>query len=196
MALARAIPARTRRQEPMSPNSRRFRGLNKKMKHTLLICIAASMLVVGASAHPSDGSASMNDTDRNFMSTLAKAGMAEIEAGQIAAQQGSRAARVFGRQMVNEHQAASTQLRWLAAKRNVTLPSAPAPEDEVVIHRLERINDATFDAAYHHFAVLSHRQALGLFRDEIANGRDPGIKAWAQKTLPMIKEHYQEAKEL
>ena len=154
------------------------------------------MLAVVASGHPAGGGASMNGTDRTFMTTLAKAGMAEIEAGQIAAQHGNHANRLYGRQMVKQHEAAGTQLQALAAKRNVTLPSAPTPEDAAAIHRMEHINDARFDAAYHHFAVLSHRQALGLFRDEITNGRDPGLKAWAQKTLPMIKEHYREAKDL
>ena len=166
------------------------------MKRTLLICLATTMAAGTALASPTPMKSTMNETDRNFMATLAKAGLAEIQAGQIAAQQGNRSDRLFGRQMVKEHEAAGTQLGRLAAKRNFTLPSSPAPEDAAAIHRLERINDGSFGAAYHHFAVMSHRQALGLFRDEITNGRDPGLKAWANKTLPMIQEHYQEARTL
>src|ERR1019366_6165608 len=150
------------------------------MKRTLLICTGIALLGATAAAHPSGAAASMNAMDRDFMATLAKAGLAEIQAGQIAAQQGDHADRLFGRQMVKEHQAAGSQLQQLATARKVTLPSSPSPEDAAAIHRLERIKDARFDAAYHHFAVMSHRQAMGLFRKEIAKGRDPGLVAWAQ----------------
>ncbi|MHB8636658.1 MAG: DUF4142 domain-containing protein [Fimbriimonadaceae bacterium] len=138
----------------------------------------------------------MNQTDRLFLTTLAEGGLAEIQAGQIAAQQGSRAERRFGMQMVKSHEAAGSQLMRIASNRGVTLPSSPDPQDAVAIHRLERIHNSRFDSAYRHFAVVSHLQALGLFHKEIANGRDAALRAWARKTLPMIRHHYQEARSL
>jgi len=168
-----------------------------KMNFKLLFGIGTLAMAAIASTHPfGSNAASMNDMDRNFMTTLARAGLAEIQAGQIAAQQGNRADRRFGRQMVKEHEAASRQLLHLATNRNVVLPDSPAPEDAVAIHRLEKIDRSNFAPAYHHFAVMSHRQAIGLFKQEIAYGRDPAVKAWAEKTLPMIKEHYREARSL
>ncbi len=165
------------------------------MKSTLILSLAA-ILTGSAVANPPARGAMLNNTDRNFMTTLAKAGAAEIEAGQIAAQRGDKFDRLFGRQMVKDHQMAAAQLMKLAANRNVNLPSAPAPDDEVVIHRLEGIKKTDFDDAYHHFAMMSHRGALKLFKDEIANGKDPGVKAWARKTLPTIQKHLMEARDM
>ena len=138
----------------------------------------------------------LNSMDKTFMTTFSQANAAEIEAGQVAAQRGSKFNRMYGRQMVKQHQMAETQLMKLAANRNVNLPSAPAPDDEVVIHRLEGIKKASFDDAYHHFAVISHRGAVKLFQKEIANGKDPGVKAWARKTLSTIKMHLSEARSM
>jgi putative membrane protein len=167
------------------------------MKSTLILSLAATLLGGSAIATPPTAKGAMlNNTDRNFMMTLAKAGAAEIEAGQIAAQRGDKFDRRYGRQMVKEHQVAAAQLMKLATNRDVSLPSAPAPDDEVVIHRLERISKADFDGAYHHFAMMSHKGAVKLFKDEIANGKDPGVKAWAKKTLPTIEKHLHEARDM
>jgi putative membrane protein len=138
----------------------------------------------------------LNNMDKTFMTTLAQAGAAEIEAGQVAVQRGDRFDRRYGRQMVRQHQAAAAQLLQLAANRNVSLPSAPATSDEVVIHRLESMKKSQFDDAYHHFAMMSHMGAVKLFKQEIANGRDPGVVAWAKKTLPTIKMHLHEARDM
>jgi len=35
-----------------------------------------------------------------------------------------------------------------------------------------------------------------LFEDEAKNGKDPDLKAFAAKTLPTIKDHYEMAKNL
>jgi putative membrane protein len=167
------------------------------MKSTLFLCLITALSSGAAVARPPTAKlATLNGTDRNFMTTLAKAGAAEIEAGQVAAQRGNKFNRMFGRQMVKEHQMAAAQLMKLAASKHVTLPSAPAPDDEVAIHKLESIKKGQFDSNYHHFAVMSHRGALKLFHDEIMNGKDPAVKSWARRTLPTIQKHMREARNM
>ena len=44
--------------------------------------------------------------------------------------------------------------------------------------------------------MKDHKGAVGLFTDEAKNGKNTEVKAFAQKTLPTIKEHYQMAQDL
>src|SRR5204863_477691 len=44
--------------------------------------------------------------------------------------------------------------------------------------------------------VKDHRAAVDLFTEEAANGSDPDLKAFAAKTLPTIKHHYDMAQSL
>jgi len=44
--------------------------------------------------------------------------------------------------------------------------------------------------------VKDHKAAVDLFNGEAKNGKNTEMKAFAQKTLPTIKEHYQMAQDL
>jgi putative membrane protein len=137
-----------------------------------------------------------NSTDKNFMNTLAMAGAGEIQAGQVAMMRGNKFDRQFGRQMVHDHQMAASQLMKIAQNRGITLPSAPAAQDVREIRRMEGMTKSNFHTAYHRYAVASHKDALALFHDEISHGSDNALKAWARRTLPTIRKHMMEARNM
>ena len=64
-------------------------------------------------------------TDANgFMMRAAEGGMAEVEAGKMAAAKAQNPeVKQFGQQMVAEHTRANNELKTLAGKKNVTLPT-------------------------------------------------------------------------
>jgi putative membrane protein len=41
-----------------------------------------------------------------------------------------------------------------------------------------------------------HQQAVALFRQEASSGHDPALKAFAQKTMPILRQHLQMAQSL
>ena len=44
--------------------------------------------------------------------------------------------------------------------------------------------------------VTSHEQALARYKRESHNGKDPDVKAFADKTLPTVEEHLKMARDL
>jgi putative membrane protein len=46
-----------------------------------------------------------------------------------------------------------------------------------------------FDQVYVHMMVPDHRQTIQLFEKYALTGKDPVVKAYAQQTLPVLKEH-------
>src|SRR5207253_1949016 len=81
------------------------------------------------------------------------------------------------------------ELKTLAQSKGITLPSAIDAKDKATHDRLAKLSGAAFDRAYMQHMVGGHRTVAAAFRTESKTGKDPEVKAWAEKTLPTIEEH-------
>ena len=153
--------------------------------------IAASLFA----AAPAFAAPSATDTD--FATKAAQAGMAEISEGHSAEAKGQSAAvKAFGKKMVDEHTKAADELSNVAGKSGVKLPTTTSNDEKQVAEKLARLKGADFDKAYAEHAVKDHEDAVALFKNEASAGSDPGLKAFAQQTLPTLEEHLRMAKAL
>lgn len=62
--------------------------------------------------------------------------------------------------------------------------------------KLEADKGTAFDRAYVRDQVLDHEKMVQAYQDEIANGQDADVKAFAQQTLPAVQKHLREARTL
>ena len=53
-----------------------------------------------------------------------------------------------------------------------------------------------FDKTYADQQVAAHKEAVDLFKKYASKGDDPDVKQFAEKTLPTIEHHLEEAKKL
>jgi putative membrane protein len=142
-------------------------------------------------------STNMKSPDQAFMMKAAQGGIAEVNLGNLAKQNGgSDAVKQFGDKMVTDHTQANDQLHQLAQQKGITLPSSPSSKDKRLSKMLESKQGADFDKAYIHDMVRDHEEDIAEFRREAQNGRDPDVKAWAQKTLPTLEQHLDNAKQV
>jgi putative membrane protein len=138
---------------------------------------------------------SLSTTDANFINTVGAAGIAEVQFGQLAATQATRTAvRSFGTQMVADHTAANNELVALAQSKQMTPPS-----DMDMIHKakhdqLSNIAGSEFDRVYMQGQVEDHTAVVNAFQNEITNGTDADVKAFAEKHLPTIQRHLEMAR--
>jgi putative membrane protein len=144
---------------------------------------------------PSSMSSNMKSPDEEFMRKAAAGGLAEVELGNLAKQNGgSEAVKQFGDRMVNDHSKANSELQQLAQQKGIALPSKPESKDRRLAKTLESKQGADFDKAYARDMVKDHEADIAEFRKEAESGKDPAVKAWAQQTLPVLQQHLEAAK--
>lgn len=135
----------------------------------------------------------------DFVQQVAMSDLYEVEAGKIAAAKGqSDAAKQFGQHMVEAHAQTTAELKGVveAEKIDVALPMALDEKHQRMIEDLNAAHDADFDKTYARQQVSAHEKAVDLFSRYADKGDDAVVKAFAAKTLPVIKQHLEEAKKL
>jgi putative membrane protein len=156
-----------------------------------LIAIQSS----GLAAEEKSSAGAVAPADKNFMLAAAESGMLEVRLGGIAEKKGTRQeVKDFGAMMVSDHGKAGEELKAVAAKNGVTLPSALDAEHKAIVKRLRNLSGAAFDQAYVEEMVKAHTKDASAFETASKNAKDPDLKAFAQRTLPIIKTHLNKIK--
>jgi len=135
-------------------------------------------------------------SDAKFMKEAAVGGMEEVELGRLAAQNAaSDKVKQFGQRMVDDHSKANDELKSLAQAEGVTLPSQLDSKHEKEVQRLQKLSGAEFDHEYMKMMVGDHHKDVREFEHESRIGEDPEVKAFAEKTLPTLREHLKMAEQ-
>jgi len=135
--------------------------------------------------------------DAKFVRTAAQSGMAEVRMGQLIKESAqSKELREFGEKLVTDHTKANQELNQIAARKGVSPPSQAAEKHEKMIDQLSKLKGTEFDRAAQKHAVMHHQEDVQLFEKASQNLKDTELKAFAEKTLPTLKEHLEMAKKL
>ncbi|HEX4456432.1 MAG TPA: DUF4142 domain-containing protein, partial [Polyangia bacterium] len=95
----------------------------------------------------------------------------------------------FGKKMVTDHTKANNELKKLAKKKSLNLPTAMTADQKTTYDRLAAMKGADFDTAYMDAMVKDHDEDVADFKKEADGGQDADLKAWAGKTLPVLQTH-------
>src|SRR5437868_2696998 len=157
----------------------------------LQICIAILTItgltlgVAWAQSSPQSKSSTLSEKDKTFMHKAAKGGMMEVAMGRMAEQNAqSDDVKSFGKRMVTDHSKANDELKSIASKKGVQLPTK------------EHSGKWTSDKAYMDMMVEDHEKDLAEFKEEASTGSDPDVKKFADDTAKMVQEHLDLAKEI
>jgi putative membrane protein len=135
--------------------------------------------------------------DHTFMVKAAQGGLAEVQLGQLAQQNGqSQQVKDFGKKMVDDHSKAIDQLKHVASQKGVTLPTEPNAKDKAEYDRLSKLQGDAFDKAYSKAMLTDHKKDVAEFQKEANSGTDPDVKSFAGQTLPTLQDHPQMAQQL
>src|SRR5207247_8823982 len=156
-------------------------------RFNLLALIVASFSLAGvalAQESPAAKSSSLSAKDKTFMKKAAKGGTMEVAMGKLAAQSAqSDDVKSFGKRMVTDHSKANDELKSIAAKKGVKLPSKEPSEKW------------SSDKAYMDMMVKDHEKDLAEFQEEANRGTDPDVKKFAEDTAKVVQEHLDLAKQ-
>jgi putative membrane protein len=163
---------------------------NVVLAATMAIAVAAAPAYAKGQKGQKNAGAGGPMNDQTFVTKAAAGGLAEVELGKLAQEKGSNEqVKNFGQKMVTDHGKANDELKTLAQKKNITLPTDLDAHDKALRDRLTKMSGAAFDRAYMQAMLTDHRKVANEFRHESTAGKDADIKAFAAKTLPTIEEH-------
>lgn len=69
-------------------------------------------------------------------------------------------------------------------------------EHQAAMDRLGKLSGAEFDREYLKMDLNDHKKTIELFEKQARGGRDAELKAFAEKTLPTLREHHQMARDI
>src|SRR5256885_3678676 len=132
-----------------------------------------------------------------FSSAAAQGGLTEVELGRLAVQRGSNpAVKSFGQSMIADHSRANDELKSIATKKGIALPSDMNSDQKAMMDKLSKLSGAEFDKEYMSDMVKDHEADAKEFENQANKGTDADIKAFAAKTLPIIQRHLQMARDV
>lgn len=140
----------------------------------------------------------LSRSDRKFIQDAAGDGMAEVQAAQLAsAKAKDPEVKSFAGKLLDDHQKANDELVQIANAKKVELPAAPPRAKRTEIERLGKLTGAEFDKAYiEHVGLKDHQKDIKDFEKASEKVKDADLKAWVQKTLPHLREHYAMAQKI
>jgi putative membrane protein len=137
-------------------------------------------------------SGNLTSTDRAFLMTAAQDGKMEVEISQMAANRASKKeVKNYAQRMVTDHTRANQELMSLARTKGLDLKDEPSYGErrKNMIEPMSRMSGADFDREFMKQQVEHHRTDVASFEKHSKAADDPDVRAWAQKTLPVLREH-------
>jgi putative membrane protein len=161
------------------------------MKKTLTaLFVAAACGIAFAQNAPLD------KKDKEFIEKAAAGDMLEVEAGKMAQSKSQNAdVKAFGSMLSTDHTASGEEVKALAQKKGVTLPTTLPKKDQKKLDKYAKAKD--FDKTFiHEQGIEDHKHDIKDFEKASKDAKDPDVKAFAEKTLPTLQKHLQRAEEI
>jgi putative membrane protein len=141
--------------------------------------------------------ADMKRGERKFLEKAAQHNLAEIQTGRLAAAQAANSeVKNFGKMMEQDHTKAYEEVVQLAKAKGVSLPGEPDRGHKKGAEKLQKLTGAEFDRKYMSEMVKDHEKDVKEFQKMSRAAKDPDVKAFASKTLPVLEGHLRMARDV
>src|SRR5205823_3636312 len=135
--------------------------------------------------------------EKDFAIKAAQGGIAEVNGGTLAAAKATSGdVKNFGNQMVTDHGKANDELKTLATNKGISLPADTDEKHKKAADELAKKSGSAFDKAYMKDMVEDHQKDVAEFKKAQSMVKDPDLKAWVDKTLPVIEGHLKMAQDI
>lgn len=137
-----------------------------------------------------------SSADMKFAKEAAEGGMAEVDQGKLAVQKAANEkVKQFGQRMIDDHSKLNSELKSVAAKDNITIPTELDSKQQATINKLSSLSGPAFDRIYIRDQVKDHEKDIAEFQKEASDGSNPDLKNLASSSLPILQEHLRLAKD-
>jgi len=152
--------------------------------------VASAALLCGASTAIAQNTTSPSESDKKFVQSALQGGAAEVQLGQLAAQKASSEdVKQFGQKMVDDHTKMGDQMKEVAQKEGISVPTGIPAKDKELETKLSSLSGDSFDKAYIKAMLKDHQHDLSEFKKEANSGNDTSIKDAASQGQQIISQH-------
>jgi putative membrane protein len=135
--------------------------------------------------------------DREFLIAANVFCNAENEYAKLADTRSNRdEVKEFARVVQEDHKKGCDRIAEVIKNRKLAIVTGTEKEVRERVDNLGKLRNATFDGAFLRRIEEDHERAVKMFENQVENGKDKEITAFARECLPKLKKHLQRAKEL
>lgn len=128
--------------------------------------------------------------DKDFVKDAAKGNQFEVQAGQLAEQQGkSDMVKQLGQQISADHKKANEQLQQVASQKNLEAPKEPANKGD--LEELAGLQGDEFDRKYVELMVEDHKKDIEKYQKQAEESKDPEVRKYAEENIAVLRKHLQ-----
>lgn len=142
-----------------------------------------------AKADPNGPTAPHAD-DKEFMMSAAHSDQNEIQLSKMALSKGVSAdAKALANKMIADHNKSTANLKPIAAKAGVTLPTDMDAEHKALAPTMSKLTGKEFETKYLAQMVTDHQKTANTLAAHKTMTKNTALSGWITTTLPVVEEH-------
>jgi len=135
------------------------------------------------------------DDDNRVIISLVAMNQEEIALSQLALQKSSHQdVTALARMLEEAHTRTLAELNKLAEDQELTIPTTLNEKAEESKTTLNKQSGKEFDLAYCQMMVEGHNRSIAILEGAAENAQSADLRGWAERTLPHLRQHLEEAK--
>jgi putative membrane protein len=165
--------------------------MNLVSKFSILTCslLASTALTFAADASKATG-ATVDKGDLKFVTEAVQGSVTEIAVGKLADQKSTNAEiKKVGEMLVKDHGKANAELNEIAKKKGIDVPLVGTRKQTSTVEGLAKKEGEDFDKAFVKELEADHKEDIKVFEKASTEVKDPELRAFAAKQLPVLQEH-------
>lgn len=148
-----------------------------------------SAMKSGMAANP-NGPTAPHANDKEFMLSAAHSDQNEIQLSKMALTKGvSTETKTLANKMIADHTKSTADLKPIAAKAGVTLPTDMDAEHKALAPAMAKLTGKEFETKYLAQMVTDHQKTANTLAAHKTMTKNTALSGWIDTTLPVVEQH-------
>jgi putative membrane protein len=136
------------------------------------------------------GPTAPHSTDQEFMQSAAHSDQNEIQLSKLALEKGvTGMVKDHANMMIKDHTKSTTDLKAIAGKKNVTLPTDMDAEHKTIAATMRGLSGKDFETKFMDQMVQDHQKTLNTLKAHQQMTKDTDLQGFISKVTPVVQNH-------
>jgi putative membrane protein len=128
--------------------------------------------------------------DKEFMMSAAHSDQNEIQLSKMALAKGvTGTTKAYADKMIADHTKSTANLKPIAAKAGVTLPTDMDADHKTMAPAMEKLSGQAFEAKFLQQMVADHQKTANTLKAHETMTKNTALQGWITTTLPVVESH-------